>query len=109
MAVPYLVYMPEKDRLVMLVSCDYPHHAEVLFSDDRGGTWSLPKPAILGTDGKPVAALGTGLCYLGEGKLVLYADSSAVQPRLRPDLDGIRAAGADTRRKAVGHLGSADG
>jgi hypothetical protein len=42
-AVPYIVYMPEKDRLLMLVSCDDPHHAEVLFSDDRGATWS---PAV---------------------------------------------------------------
>ncbi len=31
-AVPYIIYMPEKDRLLMLVNCDYPHHAEVLFS-----------------------------------------------------------------------------
>jgi hypothetical protein len=44
-AVPYLAYLPEKDRLLMLVNCDYPHHAEVLFSDDRGATWSSPKPA----------------------------------------------------------------
>src|SRR5260221_13035603 len=46
-AVPYIVYMAEKDRLLMLVSCDYPHHPEVLFSEDRGATWSDPKPAIL--------------------------------------------------------------
>jgi len=39
-AVPYIVYMPEKDRLLMLVGCDYPHHAMVLTSDDRGATWT---------------------------------------------------------------------
>ena len=72
-AVPYLAYMPEKNRLLMLVSCDYPHHAEVLFSDDRGASWSSPKPAIVRADGKPVAGLGTSLCYLGEGNVLLYA------------------------------------
>ena len=74
-AVPYIVYMPEKDRLLMLVSCDYPHHAEVLFSDDRGLTWSDPKPAISGKDGRPLPALGTGLCYLGDGNVLFYAGS----------------------------------
>ena len=74
-AVPYIVYMAEKDRLLMLVSCDYPHHAEVLFSDNRGATWSDPKPAISGKDGMPLPALGTSLCYLGDGNVLLYAGS----------------------------------
>ncbi len=74
-AVPYIVYMPEKDRLLMLVSCDYPHHAEVLFSDDRGATWSDPKPAISEKAGLPLPALGTSLCYLGGGNVLLYAGS----------------------------------
>jgi hypothetical protein len=34
-AVPYMVNMPEKDRLLMLVGCDYPHRAFALTSDDR--------------------------------------------------------------------------
>ena len=70
--VPYLAYIPEKDRLLMLVSCDYPHHAEVLFSDDRGASWSSPKPALMGADGKPAAGLGTSLCYLGGGTVLFY-------------------------------------
>ena len=74
-AVPYIVYMPEKDRLLMLVGCDYPHRAEVLFSDDHGTTWSSPKPAIMAPDGTPMAALGTSLCYLGEGSVLFYAGS----------------------------------
>ena len=74
-AVPYIVYMPEKDRLLMLLSCDYPHHAEVLFSDDRGATWSDPQPAIRGQDGVPLPALGTSLCYLGNGTVLFYAGS----------------------------------
>src|SRR5208337_4838679 len=74
-AVPYLAYMPEKDRLLMLVNCDYPHHAEVLFSDDHGASWSAPRPAVVGTDGKPLEGLGTSLCYLGGGSVVLYSNS----------------------------------
>ena len=74
-AVPYIIYMPEKDRLMMLVNCDYPHHAEVLFSDDRGASWSSPKPVFVGTDGKPVAGMGTSLCYLGEGTVLFYGSA----------------------------------
>jgi len=71
-AVPYIVYMPEKNRLLMLVGCDYPHRAFVLTSDDRGATWTDPRPARLGDDGKPSIGLGTSLGYLGKGKLVFY-------------------------------------
>lgn len=75
-AVPFIVHIPEKDRLLMLVSCDYPHHAEVLFSDDRGATWSDPKPVITGADGVPLPGLGTSLCYLGNGKVLFYCADS---------------------------------
>jgi hypothetical protein len=74
-AVPYMVYMPEKDRVLMLVNCDYPHHAEVLFSDDRGENWSDPRPAISRQDGSPLPAMGTSLCYLGEGNVLLYSEA----------------------------------
>ena len=73
-AVPYIVYMPEKDRLLMLVGCDYPHRAFVLTSDDRGATWTDPRPVRKGDNGKPSIGMGTGLAYLGKGKLVFYED-----------------------------------
>ncbi len=73
-AVPYLAYMPEKDRLLMLVNCDYPHHPEVLFSEDHGASWSPPKPVVVAADGKAVAGLGTSLSYLGEGNVLLYTN-----------------------------------
>ena len=72
-AVPYIVYMPERDRVVMLVSCDYPHQAMVLSSDDRGATWSTPNFVHLGGDGKPDTGMGIGLTYLGGGKVLLSA------------------------------------
>jgi hypothetical protein len=74
-AVPYIAYMPERDRLLMLVSCDYPHHPMVLHSDDRGATWSEPRPVGLDKDGKVIPNLGTSLAYLGEGKAIFYTNA----------------------------------
>ncbi|HAA49471.1 MAG TPA: hypothetical protein DCE43_07105, partial [Planctomycetaceae bacterium] len=71
-AVPYIVNMPEKDRVLMLVGCDYPHRAFVLTSDDHGATWTDPRPARVGKDGKPSIGMGTALAYLGQGKLMFY-------------------------------------
>ncbi|MBI5094934.1 MAG: exo-alpha-sialidase [Candidatus Hydrogenedentes bacterium] len=73
-AVPYIVYMPEKNRLLMLMSCDYPHHPMILTSDDRGATWTEPKPVALDKDGKVIPGLGTALTYLSGGRLILAAD-----------------------------------
>ena len=70
-AVPYIVHMPEKDRVLMLVGCDYPHHAEVLFSDDHGATWSSPRRVLFDAEGKGIDGLGTSLTYLGTGKVLL--------------------------------------
>jgi hypothetical protein len=69
-AVPYLVYMPEKQRLLMLVNCDYEHQAMSLTSHDQGATWSGPRALHTGASGKPDAGMSTGLTYLGGGKLL---------------------------------------
>ena len=74
-AVPYLVYMPETNRLLLLVNCDYPHHAELLSSEDAGASWSAPRPAIIASDGKPVSGMGTSLCYLGGGHVLFYGSA----------------------------------
>ena len=37
---PYLIYLPEKDRLLMLVEAGQPIHSAFITSDDHGQTWS---------------------------------------------------------------------
>ena len=75
MTVPYIVYMPEKDRLLMLVACDYPHYAFVMTSDDRGANWTDPHPVSVDQDGKPSVGMCTGLTWLGNGKMLFYVGS----------------------------------
>ena len=72
-AVPYIAYLPEKDRICMLVSCDYPHQPMVLFSDDHGTTWGEPRPVSSDPTVNASAGLGTALTYLGGGRLILVA------------------------------------
>jgi hypothetical protein len=71
--VPYLVYMPEMNRLLLLAGVGYPHQAVVVTSDDGGTTWTPPRYVHVGTDGKPDTGMGVGLTYLGKGRLMLYA------------------------------------
>ena len=73
-AVPYLAYMAEQDRLLMLVSCDYPHHPMMLQSDDRGATWSEPRNVGLDASGRVIPGLGVGLTYLGQGNVLFYSN-----------------------------------
>ncbi len=84
---PYLVYMPEKDRLLLLYNTDYtqfggsthPVQSPVLsFSDDHGQTWSRPRylrDMGFCPEGSPQAGdeLGSGsaLAYLGDGRLIV--------------------------------------
>jgi hypothetical protein len=68
-AVPYLVFMPERQRLLMLVACDYPHRAMVTHSDDRGTTWTTPRYLHVDAAGQPDLGMCVGLTYLGGGTL----------------------------------------
>ena len=70
LAVPYLVYMPEKDRLLMLVSGDYPHRVMVLMSDDHGTTWTLPRAILPHEPEHSRNMVGVSLTYLGGGSLM---------------------------------------
>lgn len=72
-AVPYIIYIPEKDRVLMLVSCGNPHQAMILASDDHGDTWSDPQYVHTDETGNGDTGMGIGLAYLGEGKALLRA------------------------------------
>jgi len=74
-AVPYIVYMPEKDRLLMLVSCDYPHRPFVLSSEDHGTTWSEPKLVLPGDTTSSRHLIGVSLTYIGGGQVLAGAES----------------------------------
>ena len=73
-AVPYIVYFPEKDRVLMMVSCGNPHQTVILTSDDHGATWSEPWYVHTDENGKSDTGLGVGLVYLGNGKVILRVD-----------------------------------
>jgi hypothetical protein len=61
--VPYLAYMPEKDRLAMMVLYTKDHQRPAIsFSGDHGATWSVPKYIGEG---------GMSLAYLREGTLLI--------------------------------------
>ncbi len=73
---PYLVYMPERKRIVLAASVDKPTiKATQVFSDDFGKTWS--KPTWMHTDAADNPDLGgaTQLTYLGDGKLIMGAET----------------------------------
>jgi len=69
---PYLAYMAEKDRVVMMVVTHHPTHTALIFSDDHGKTWSKRKWLITDTVGLPKPGIALGLTNLGNGKLQAY-------------------------------------
>ena len=75
---PYLVYMPEKDRLLLLITRrDFTagdlnpwgrNRPMLLHSDNHGDTWSQPRPLDAGSN--EVEGESYSLSYLGDGKVV---------------------------------------
>ena len=66
-AVPYIIYILERDRLVMLISGDHPYRAFILTSDHRETNWTNPShTADLKNSG-----FGAGLAHLGNGNALL--------------------------------------
>ena len=68
---PYLVYMPEKDRLLMIASCRKPCKAGLTDSDDQGRTWSPRRWMSVDKEGHPSGGV-LGLTYLGGGNLMAF-------------------------------------
>jgi hypothetical protein len=70
---PYLVYLPQKDRLLMLVQCGQPIHSAIIASDDHGKTWGPRQWLSVDGSGQP-NGVGLGLTDLGNGKVVAFPE-----------------------------------
>ena len=70
---PYLVYLPQKDRLLLLVQCGQPIHSAIITSDDHGRTWSQRHWLSLDAAGHP-SGVGLGLTHLGGGRLLAFPE-----------------------------------
>jgi hypothetical protein len=70
---PYLVYLPEKDQLLMLVQCGQPIHSALITSADRGTNWSARRWLSTDTAGQP-NGVGLGLTCLSEGRLLAFPE-----------------------------------
>ena len=73
---PYLTYLPEKDRVLMLVETHQPIVTAFVFSDDHGKTWSDRKWLSTDEQGQP-RGVALGLTNLGGGKLMAYPENAA--------------------------------
>ena len=81
-ACPYLVYMPEKDRVLMGIGfCDYPKgpkkwHGMLLSSDNHGTTWTNPRYLHTNKQGEPDTGPIGGLTYIDQGHLLVDTGTS---------------------------------
>lgn len=73
---PYLTYLPEKDRVLMLVETHQPIRTAFIFSDDHGQTWSKRKWLSSDAQEQP-QGVALGLTNLGGGKLLAYPENAA--------------------------------
>lgn len=78
-AVPYIVYMPEKKRLLMLMSCDYPHRPMVSHSDDFGASWTLPRPVCDSDNTDTTHHIGVSLTYLSKGNVLMAVEGKSAR------------------------------
>ncbi len=73
---PYLTYLPEKDRVLMLVETHQPIRTAFITSDDHGQTWSDRSWLSTDAQGQP-QGVALGLTNLGGGKLMAYPENAA--------------------------------
>jgi len=73
---PNLVYMPEKQRLLLTIEYGPPTvRTVVIHSDDWGATWSERRWLHTDAQGKPDVGITAGLTYLGNGFLTTSPES----------------------------------
>ncbi len=68
---PYMVYIPEKDKLVMTIGLGWPYKGAVTESLNRGATWSKAKFFSVDDQGKATMEWVIGTTYLSNG--LVYA------------------------------------
>ncbi len=73
---PYLTYLPQRDRVLMLVETHQPIVTAIIFSDDHGKTWSDRNWLSTDAQGQP-QGVALGLTNLGGGKLMAYPENAA--------------------------------
>ena len=73
--VPYLAYMPEKDRVLMSIHRDRPLESAVAWSDDHGRTWSDYQWCHTDAAGNSDVGMSEGLAYMGDGKATLSSEA----------------------------------
>ena len=73
---PYLTFLPEKDRVLMLVETHQPIRTAFIHSDDHGRTWSERQWLSTDSDGRP-DGVALGLTNFGSGKLLVFPENLA--------------------------------
>ncbi len=68
-ALPYMVYMPEKDQVLMTIGSGDPMVGMVTTSSNRGATWSALRFMGVDGQGKSTFSAPIGLSYMGKGHL----------------------------------------
>lgn len=80
MQMPYLIYMPEKKRLLMIAAWGPPPvHAIVTYSDDMGATWSARTWMHTDALGAPDVGAIVGPTYLGNGLITTSPEDGSVR------------------------------
>lgn len=70
---PYLVFLPDKERLLMLVQCGQPIRSALISSEDWGQTWSARHWLSTDPAGRP-EGVGLGLTCLSRGELLAFPE-----------------------------------
>ncbi len=73
---PYMVYMPEKNQVLMTIGSGSPTAGMVITSSNRGATWSRPRYMGVDGQGKSTFSAAIGLSYQGNGVLATGVEPS---------------------------------
>jgi hypothetical protein len=78
-SVPFMVFMPEKNRVLMLMGCQKAAFSAIVTSDDYGKMWSPRRWLSVDSAGQPNANGALSLTYLGQGRLAAFSADSKLR------------------------------